>query len=561
MGRKHAAAGLLVAAAAAAILVSGGSGADPRTPPALPGKPHPFLGTALIGGSGLTAAVDAYGSVVDLRLPAASGEGQIYNPSGVQSAGAVPAETGIVIHAGAGATRPPWEADRLRQHYQRDTDVLRTSALLGGAELTVIDAAAGRALARVIGVQAVEGGDVSLKVSLNLDLDGTGTGDRLVVGPDGIVQTSRSRRVACRASPRPDAVVDTGEDTDASAELRWTRRGPLRAELVCAFGAAEPADAAAVVAAAAAGDRRWLARSTGLGPGAPRWARALERRSLLVLRALSDPRGAVAAGVRDRWTYVWPRDAAAAALALGATGYGSEARRIVRFLLALDLERAARFRADGEPVPGRPAQGDAAGWVTAAARAAGIDPPARLGDYDWRDRADYGERSGDSGDYLGNAIAGGAPSGLIADLFLTRRGLEREPGVPGSGLDSAAAWAARPFPHPQLYGAVERTLLELARAGGRFGIEPAEGWPGDGDPWTAPTAWTAWSLAAIGERRAARHLLAALRRAATPAGLLPERADARSGVPRSTTPLGWSHAFAILALQELWPPRETAPRG
>jgi GH15 family glucan-1,4-alpha-glucosidase len=50
-------------------------------------------------------------------------------------------------------------------------------------------------------------------------------------------------------------------------------------------------------------------------------------------------------------------------------------------------------------------------------------------------------------------------------------------------------------------------------------------------------------------------LLADLRRAATPAGLLPERVDASSGVPVSTTPLAWSHAFAILALRQLWPGR------
>jgi GH15 family glucan-1,4-alpha-glucosidase len=54
--------------------------------------------------------------------------------------------------------------------------------------------------------------------------------------------------------------------------------------------------------------------------------------------------------------------------------------------------------------------------------------------------------------------------------------------------------------------------------------------------------------------------MADLRRAATPLGLLPERVDARTGAPRSTTPLTWSHAFAILALRELWPGRAVAGR-
>jgi GH15 family glucan-1,4-alpha-glucosidase len=45
----------------------------------------------------------------------------------------------------------------------------------------------------------------------------------------------------------------------------------------------------------------------------------------------------------------------------------------------------------------------------------------------------------------------------------------------------------------------------------------------------------------------------ALRRSATPAGTIPERVDAQTGIPRSTTPLAWSHAFAVLTLRELWP--------
>jgi hypothetical protein len=134
----------------------------------------------------------------------------------------------------------------------------------------------------------------------------------------------------------------------------------------------------------------------------------------------------------------------------------------------------------------------------------------------------------------------------------TPTGLVREAGDGASGLDSAAAWAVRPFPIPSLYPAVRRTLRDLIARQGPFGVTPGEAWPGT-DPWTAPTAWTAWSLAALGERRQALRLLGDLRRAATPAGALPERVDARTGVPRSTTPLAWSHAFAILALRQLWP--------
>ncbi|HWN74037.1 MAG TPA: hypothetical protein VNN15_09550, partial [Solirubrobacterales bacterium] len=118
-----------------------------------------------------------------------------------------------------------------------------------------------------------------------------------------------------------------------------------------------------------------------------------------------------------------------------------------------------------------------------------------------------------------------------------------------------AAWAVQPFPRPSLFGAAHRTLLQLASDASPYGLLPSEGWTGGEDPWSAPTAWTAWSLAALGERRQALRLMGALRRSSTPAGAIPERVGARTGVPRSTTPLAWSHAFAILALRELWPGR------
>jgi glucoamylase len=343
--------------------------------------------------------------------------------------------------------------------------------------------------------------------------------------------------------------------------------------------------------------RRWLGRSRPLGPEAPRWARRTYRRSLLVLRALVDPQtGAALAGPRPGWAYVWPRDAGAIASALASAGYRAEARRIARFLLGLDLDAAARFDRDGEPVEGRAVQGDAAGWVVAAARASGL----RLGQADrggltaltspdtWRERGDYQEKGG--GDYLGNAIAwafaaerigqgsggwerriGLEPGGherQFAMEFETKEGLVRSADDSSSGLDVAAAWAVRPFTQPALIPTARRSLLRLvAERESDFGLVPSEDWDGGDDPWTAPTAWTAWALAALAnecrkrdcraaarrDRRAALGLMADLRRATTPRGLLPERVDAKTGQPTSTTPLAWSHAFAVLAIRATWP--------
>src|ERR1700754_775384 len=102
---------VLVAAAVGLALVSGGHGTDPRTPAALAGEPVPFLGTAVVGDGGVSAAIDAYGSVVDLRARP-GGAPLIDNPYERQMAGSVPPDTGIVpwLRGGGGEALAPWPA-------------------------------------------------------------------------------------------------------------------------------------------------------------------------------------------------------------------------------------------------------------------------------------------------------------------------------------------------------------------------------------------------------------------------------------------------------------------
>lgn len=500
------------------MLVSGGLGADPRTPPALPGEAPPFLGTAVVGGGGLTASIDAYGDVVDLRAPGPAGRALIDNPAARQEASTVPAETGIVPRVRIGA-RPPlplWRADSVDQFFVPGTNVVTTVAKFGGVRVAVKEAARGEVLA---------------------------------LTARAWFRSRNERAVMPMVSP----------DLEPGARCLQAGKNPL--SLTCRAGSPRlPRRAHRVIAAAARADRHWLRRAKPLAASAPRWANRMYERSLLVLRVLTDRRtGATAAGARDGWTYVWPRDAATGVLAFAAAGYRGEARRSTRFLLGLDLRSAARFYGSGRPVAGRGPQGDASGWVGAAAQATGLSPPPQL---PWRNLPDYQE--GAPGDYLGNAIAADGTK-LPLHEGKSSRWLVRRLGDPGSGLDSAAAWAVEPFGIRSLFPAARESMLRLARRGGRFGITPGEGWPGR-DPWSAPTAWTAWSLAALAreyvgspeateDRRVALHLVADLRRAAAPAGSLPERVDLRSGLPTSTTPLVWSHAFAILALRELWPGR------
>jgi glucoamylase len=586
------------------VLVSGGEDDGPRTPAALPGLPPPFLGTAVAGDGGLTAAVDAYGDVVDLR-PGPAGKALIDNPADRQAAGTVAEDTGIVprVSIGGGDPMAMWEADRVTQRYLTGTNVVRTVARFDG--------------------DGDDGTDGSRAGTTRVVMTVATSGNELAV----------VMRAGGGGSPTSRVIPSIGVSLAGGVRCARQRRAALH-DLICKLGRGVPpvsgsaagdggGSASAVIRGAMAEGRAWLRRSSGpragadrgpttgdeLGAGAPKWARSMYERSLLTVHALTSAKtGAVAAGARDGWAYVWPRDAATAALALEASGHRDEARAVAKFLAGLDLTAAARFTEIGAPVPGRAAQGDALGWVDAAAKATGVPGPSAP--FPWRDRADYQESS--PGTYLGNALAAAAArvdgpktghiggfsahqhqvagdgAGVLRE-FGEPDGLVRAAGDPASGLDSAAAWAIRPFELTALYPAAERTLLHLLEAGTPYGITPGEGWDGGEDPWTAPTAWSAWSLAALASgasrtgapqasareaggrgprtnlpvreggvpshrsRQAALSLLADLRRASTPAGDLPERVGAHTGIPTSTTPLLWSSAFTVLALRELWP--------
>ncbi|MDX6662434.1 MAG: glucoamylase [Solirubrobacterales bacterium] len=492
-------------------LVSGSSRADPRTPAAIPGQPAPFLGTAVLGSGGLTAAVDAYGDIVELRSPGPAGTPLVSVPFRRQLAGSVAATSVLSadIEVGRSGSKPLWQGRDQTQRYRRGSNVLVTSARFGAAKVELTDAVDPRRA--VFARRIVTSSPAGLPVRVRLRL-----GD-----------------VARHCAERS---LSNG------------------LEILCSFhGSSRGTTTGDVIHRALAADRRWLSRARPLGKGAPAWTRAAYERSLLVLRALTDRQtGAQIAGPRNFWAYVWPRDAATGAIALAASGYADEARRVARFLLGLDPSAGARFQADGSLVDdGRPAPGDSAAWIEAAARATGLRADKRPRP-PWRGRQDYRERDGESADYLGNAVASQLSDAALTRGFGSPRGLSRHGGDPTSGLDSAAAWAVIPFERAALRPAIARTLASLASNATLYGIRPAERWPGP-NPWTAATAWSAAALARLDDRKAADRLLEALRRAATPAGLLPERTGLTSGLPLSTTPLAWSHAWQILALRARWP--------
>ena len=418
MSWARAAVALVAVVAAGALLLSGGSGADPKTPDGLPGLPPPFLGVAVLGDGGMTAAVDAYGDVVDLRA-GAGGTGADRELLGAAGGG-----------DGAGGHRDPGLGAGRRRGAADVAGGLGAAALPAGDE------------------RAADGGAVRRRRGADRS-GGAGRG----AGDEG--RRRASSELARQRGLRLRAATPRRSPDGWSARRGPRRRGPHRSSTWAALWTA-------------AGWRAHARSAPALRAGRGRCtsARCSSSTPSPIART-----GAVAAGARDGWAYVWPRDASAAAIAYAAAGYEAEAERTTQFLLGLGLEQAARFHGDGSPVPGRTAQGDAIGWVAAASQAAGIIGSARHaarilaggGPVPWRDRADYWE--GEPGDYLGNALASGeaAINHLYGGKSPPR--LIRQPSDPDSGLDSAAAWAVRPFSQPRLYPAARATLNRLASPG------------------------------------------------------------------------------------------------
>jgi len=360
--------------------------------------------------------------------------------------------------------------------------------------------------------------------------------------------------------------------------------------------------------AAIADTRSWLAR--GRAVEIPdRGLRDIYTRSLLVLRLLRDrDTGAVIAGARSHWSYCWPRDGVFSAAAFDLTGHRDEAAALYRFLASRQRSDGCwepRYQADGRPVDdGRATQLDASGYFTwgawlhvrltgdqtfaremypAVTHAANhvlsvLHPKTGLPG----PGSDYWESSKQLTYYLSNAVV--CRAGLLGAAKLAeqlgdnsasgrwRRGAARiGKGIDDTlwddaggfyrrateefpGVDSAACWAISPFggampDDARLAATVSRVEKHLTTR--RGGIQPGEDSLKQ-DPWLPETAFVLLYTIARGDHARADYYFRWLADAATPAATLPERISARTGLPDSTTPLGWSHAMFILAVTERW---------
>ena len=363
-------------------------------------------------------------------------------------------------------------------------------------------------------------------------------------------------------------------------------------------------DQSACAAVAEQADREWL--RAGTVPGDTAAWRSMATRALLDLRRDVRSNGAVVAGWRSGWDYVWPRDSSWVAVALAQTGHPAMAYRILRFLQRMQPGNgiwAARYLPDGSgPVlDGRPAELDADGWVPWAVWSWAATQPLTPDGRPSRElaqlwpmvvrAADAAARSltrdglpGPAMDYWENSVqvtlgtaapllAGlRAAAALAADLggaaatrdghrwaaaaarlaraitaAFGRTGYQRQP-LAGSGADAAITFLGPPFaaPGPQVLRAARSAQLTLSVPNG--GLAPGQAWSGTPDvAWTAETAFFALFDASTGQHDRAAALLDWLAAHRTNLGSLPEQVNS-AGQPASTAPLSWTDAVTLLAL-------------
>lgn len=338
----------------------------------------------------------------------------------------------------------------------------------------------------------------------------------------------------------------------------------------------------------------WLSQSAVPGSGGP--YADMARDALLDLHRLTLDNGAVVAGAGSKWAYVWPRDAAFAAVAFFRTGHVREAEAALAFLARRQSDDggfAARYLSDGSGVPdGRPQQDDGPGWflwaadqITLGAWTAGpvtrqaadrslarllrqtrggTSLPPVTPDY-WevpQDRVSLGvvapmlagltsaaglyARLGDDG----RARAAGAAARSLRETIAQHFGPSYQRFGDRGGRDAALGMLLPPFgpPDPAVLTAWRQYQLGALRPAG--GLAPGTAWRSHQESWTPETALVAWNAAALGDEAAATAWLDWLDSARTEWGALPEKVLA-NGRPAGPAPLAWTGALVLLTLTEL----------
>ncbi|SMY03906.1 hypothetical protein BSP239C_03656 [Brevibacterium sp. 239c] len=342
----------------------------------------------------------------------------------------------------------------------------------------------------------------------------------------------------------------------------------------------------------------------------PEHRRDLATSALLDLWVLTDSLPATVASWDRPWRYIWPRDAAFAAVALARIGSIDLAWKHLLHLQSLQFEDgsfAARYiPGTGKAPDERPSQFDAIGlllWAVSEVHASAVSTegehveivaleamtpmlrrssrrllrltkqgsalPPVSSDY-WEVSESQvtlgtagptllglqalvrlaGHSSGMWGHIDGGVDALGESCAAYEATFsrtFIANGLQRYP--TSGGLDSAVAYL--PAAGAGL-GLDESTLDHvwdrLSQPAG--GIKPGHGWIFDQTSWTPSTSLMGLGFARIGARKQADEVLNWLGRHRTQAGSFPEKVSAE-GAALSVAPLSWTASNVIITLDEL----------
>lgn len=431
-----------------------------------------------------------------------------------------------------------------------------------------------------------------------------GAGTLAVLGAAGTGAYTLRRRFSPPVDPRTvvplfsATVAYDASGTRQLIEADRARTGTDSLDPRTRLLSAVPAAAAARERAAEflAGTAWWTdALAEGSGALSSRPAlRELASSALADLWVLTDELPAPVAGWSRNWRFIWPRDAAFAAVALARIGHPDRALDVLTHLESLqagDGWYEARYVPGTDRAPDdRARQFDGTGLVLwAAAEVVATAPRER--------RTAVRERlaglistsqrvllasTGDgavmppvSPDYwevhersVTLGIMAATLAGLRAGAELTgedraRRAAETFRSLltetfgahgyqrhrRGGGADSALAFLDATgchgiAPADQLLSLRQ----ELARPGG--GIAPGASWKADGISWTPSTSLLALALARSGRTTEAVELLIWLAQHRTEAGSLPEKV-LFDGRPAAVAPLAWTAANVLLALDAL----------
>ena len=152
-------------------------------------------------------------------------------------------------------------------------------------------------------------------------------------------------------------------------------------------------------------------------------------------------------------------------------------------------------------------------------------------------------------------------TGALARALVPRRGVEPVPDFTpdASLLGLSVPFGVLPADDPRLQATVHAIEKELLMRSGRVHRYRDDTYRG-GNPWPLLSLWLAWHYVRAGRADEAVRLYERVLLDRTPAGLLPEQVDARTGEAVWVVPLAWAHAWFLEVTHAMSPAAPASSR-